>query len=66
MGKAYFSIMIIDRFVMFSEAIVSTVETDGKIKAENYEAAYEETPEEDRTYLSLEKRTRKKTFHGFF
>ena len=40
-------------FVMFSEPIASTAETEGQIRADDYEAAYEEEPEEDRTSLSF-------------
>jgi hypothetical protein len=36
---------------IFSEPIVSAEETDGKIRADSYEAAYEEVTEDDRKFI---------------
>lgn len=59
--------MIVDWVIVFSEPVVSAASTEEKIKTENYEAAYEEEPEEDRTSLSLFKKPlrRKEIFDGF-
>jgi hypothetical protein len=44
-------------YFIFSVPVFSTEQTDEKLKAESYEAACEEEPEEDRKSFSFKKKS---------